>query len=287
MPFEFGTAAEVDATLLARLSHAMRRTGRPVVLVPLGPDVHGGHLALTEAAHRLRGAVTVVAVDGEAALDAEPGTSEIETQTPDLRARLAACGADAVFHLPADDPALSGRTRVLPVDRGLEPVGERARELTRILALLGASQATDVFIGEKDYELLVDVQHAVTDLHLPVHVHGFPTVRMPDGLALSLRNAQVPPEMRERAIALSAALTAGAHVAEDGAEAVLETAGAVLEAAGVTPEYLELRSHLLGEPPAEGDARLLVAARFDEVRLTDNVGVPLGVGFRGLAEQSG
>ena len=41
------------------------------------------------------------------------------------------------------------------------------------------------------------------------------------------------------------------------------------------------------EPPAEGDARLLVAARFGAVRLTDNVGVPLGVGFRGLAEQSG
>ncbi|AIG64687.1 hypothetical protein CATYP_09080 [Corynebacterium atypicum] len=295
MAFEFGAATKVDETRLGQLGHAIRRTGRPVALIVLGTDVHGGHLALLRAASRLRGVVSVVAL----------------RRAPDeeLTKMLASCGADAVY-VPAGAAEAPGgaaapgtaeatsvaatpavptrpRTLVVPEDHGLEPVEERAHELTRIVSLVGVSSASDVFLGEKDFELLIDVQHAVTDLHLGARVHGVPTVRMPDGLALSLRNSRVPEEDRERAVALSAALTAGAHVAEKGADAVVEIAGDVLAAAGVHPEYLELRSHLLGEAPVEGEARLLVAATFGGVRLIDNVGVPVGIGFRGLAERSG
>ena len=84
---------------------------------------------------------------------------------------------------------------------------------------------------------------------------------------------------------MSAALTAGAYAAESGAEKVLEVTGEVLAAAGVEPEYLELRGRDLGEPPAEGDARLFVAATLGGVRLIDSVGLPLGIGFRNLENQ--
>ena len=103
---------------------------------------------------------------------------------------------------------------------------------------------------------------------------------MPDGLALSLRNMDVgicaikpapcPP------------LTAGAHAAEAGAEQVLEVVNTVLDAAGIEPEYVELRGLDLGPAPEIGDARLLVAANIGGVRLTDNVGLPLGIGFRNI-----
>lgn len=269
MAFEFGTAQLVDADVLGQLGGALRRTGRPVALVPLGADLHAGHLALVRAASQVRGAATLVALDGAA----EPQR---------WHDKLAAAGCDAVFSIPDGDPMRRGRTRIFPEDRGLEPVSSRSEALTQIVALINAAQATDVFVGEKDYELLIDLQHAVTDLHLRCAIHGVPTVRTADGLALSLRNTQVATEHREQAIALSAALAAGAHVAEKGAEAVLTISGDVLAAAGVTPEYLELRSGLLAEP-AEGDGRLLVAADFGGVRLIDNVGVPLGIGFRGLA----
>lgn len=129
---------------------------------------------------------------------------------------------------------------------------------------------------------MLRLQQAITDLHLAVKVQGVPTVRMPDGLAMSLRNTEIPVEHREKAVALSAALTAGAHVAERGAQVVLETAQDVLAAAGVQPDYLELRARDFGPAPQEGDARLLVAATFGGVRVIDNVGVPVGIGFRNL-----
>lgn len=103
---------------------------------------------------------------------------------------------------------------------------------------------------------------------------------------MSLRNADVAPEAREQASALSAALTAGAYAAESGAEEVVRVAREVLAAANVEPEYVELRGRDLGEAPAEGDARLFIAATVGGVRLIDNAGVPLGIGFRNL-EQCG
>jgi len=105
---------------------------------------------------------------------------------------------------------------------------------------------------------------------------------MPDGLAISLRNMRVPEADRERALALAAALTAGAHAAEHGAEVVVGTARDVLSAAGVQPDYVELRALDLGAPPERGDARLFVAATFGDVQLKDNVGLPLGIGFKNI-----
>ena len=173
------------------------------------------------------------------------------------------------------------RTQITPPD-GLEDSAELAQALTTHLSLLHAVAPETIIAGEKDYEFLLRLQQAITDLHLDVKVQGVPTVRMPDGLAMSLRNTAIPATDREKALALSAALTAGAHVAERGAEAVLSTAADVLRAAGVQPDYLELRARDFGPAPEEGDARLLVAATFGGVRLVDNVGVPVGIGFRNL-----
>ena len=135
-------------------------------------------------------------------------------------------------------------------------------------------------LGEKDFEVLVATQFAVSGLRMECKLHSVPTVRTPDGLALSNRNARVAVDKRDAALALSAALTAGAHAAEHGKAKVLETARGVLKAAGVEPAYLELRDLAMREAPVEGDARLLAAVDLGGVRLTDNVGLPLGVGFK-------
>lgn len=72
-------------------------------------------------------------------------------------------------------------------------------------------------------------------------------------------------------------------MAEQGPAAVLQTAGSILDAAsGVDVDYLELRGTDLSDTPEDGEARLLVAARVGTTRLIDNVGVPLGTGFKGL-----
>lgn len=264
MSFEFGQATVVDSLERIRmLGSAMRKTGRPVVLVPLGEGVHAGHVSLIRAATLLPRAVVVVTWEG----DEVPATFAQER-------------VDVVWRVCAADLWPTGPRTMVTFDGGLEPT--RATDLTRLVALLGALHPSDVVVGEKDYELTVALRRAIADLHLGVDLHGVPTVRMPDGVAVSRRNAGVAEGEREKALALSAALTAGAHSAEQGAGQVVEVARSVLDAAGVVPEYLELRGLDFGPAPDKGDARLLVAATVGGVRLIDNAGVPLGIGFKNL-----
>lgn len=188
---------------------------------------------------------------------------------------------DAVFNYRDGELWPKGkRTMVSLPDHGMESAESLSEEATRLLTLLNIVGPSDAILGAKDYELLVGVQRMATDLHVPVTLHSVPTVRMPDGLAISLRNAEVAPEAREQALALSAALTAGAHAAEGGKQAILDTCAQVLATAGIHPEYVELRSLGLEEAPEQGDGRLFVAAEIGGVRLLDNVGVPIGIGFK-------
>ncbi|SDR69594.1 pantoate--beta-alanine ligase [Corynebacterium timonense] len=259
--FEPGTAVEVtDPASLATYGRAFRKVGKSVVLVPLGAGLHAGHIQLIRAARSLLGSVVMVTYTGEDS----PEVFAREQVDVVYRGRLDAdaCVSTPLHHL--EDPTAI------------------ARGVARILAAAHACHATDVVLGEKDFELLVAVQRAVSALRMEVRLHSVPTVRTADGVAMSLRNADVPEQYREPALALPAALTAGAHVAERGATAVLEAARSVLDAAGVEPAYLELRSLSFGPAPEEGDARLLGAVDLGGVHLTDNVGVPVGIGFTNL-----
>ena len=258
MSLQMGQATVVsEVDRIRMVGSALRKTGRPVAFVPLTTGVHAGHIALVRAARRIRGAVTVVALQ-------EPRAEDVDL----LRAE----GVDVIWDYTPEKLWPHGRRiTISPRDAadfpaGLEP--DLSGELTLYLTLMMALSPTDVLIGEKDYELLLAIHHAVQDWHLGVRVQGVPAVRMPDGVVMSLRNTRVPEDKREDVAALSAALTAGAHAAEAGADKVREVAAGVLEAAGVEPEYLEVRGRDLGEPPAEGDARLLVAATIGTVSYT-------------------
>lgn len=298
MSFAFGQATHFHLADIARFSRVMQKTGKSLHLVVLGQDIHAGHRVLLRTAQQLGVVVAAVElphVDAADAGDTAPGAQAHETNlgapsrqlNPELMDVLREAGVDAVVPYtrePGEKDSLwpqGLRTQITPPE-GLEDSSALADALTVHLSLLHAVGPDSIIAGEKDYEFLLRLQQAITDLHLAVKVQGVPTVRMPDGLAMSLRNTEIPVEHREKAVALSAALTAGAHVAERGAQAVLETAQDVLAAAGVQPDYLELRARDFGPAPQEGDARLLVAATFGGVRLIDNVGVPVGIGFRNL-----
>ncbi|MGP5298740.1 pantoate--beta-alanine ligase [Corynebacterium variabile] len=277
---------------IGELTRAIRKVGRPVVLVPTMGALHEGHLALVRNAQRIPGALVVVSIfvnplqfgEGED-LDAYPRTLDADV------AKLKAAGVDAVFAPSVREMYPNGpRTTVRP-----GPVGEIlegptrpihfAGMLTVVQKLMHITHCSDAFFGEKDYQQLVLIQQMVTDLNLGVQVHGVPIVREADGLAKSSRNIYLAEAERELALTLSAALTAGAHVAEDGAEAVLSTAQAILASVPeIEVDYLELRGADLGDAPETGDARLLVAAKIGDTRLIDNVGVPVGIGFRNLGD---
>lgn len=257
-----------ELDMISKVGSAFKKTGAPVVLVPLGRGVHAGHIALVRAAKAIRGAVVVVAI-----------TSEDEDDLNALRTE----SVDVIWQYTDDKLWPKGQHLHLAAKQeALEPADELSDALTRNLALIGALAPSDVVVGEKDYELLIALNQAIRDFHIQVRLQGVPTVRMPDGLALSLRNMDVEESERDKASTLSAALTAGAHAAEAGAEQVLDVVNTVLDAAGIEPEYVELRGLDLGPAPEIGDARLLVAANIGGVRLTDNVGLPLGIGFRNI-----
>lgn len=273
MSIQRGQATVVtELDMVSKVGSAFKKTGAPVVLVPLGRGVHAGHIALVRAAKAIRGAVVVVALSS--------------TNDDDLEA-LRKESVDVIWHYSDEKLWPNGQHLVVTSKTsGLEPVDEISDALTRNLALIGALSPSDVVVGEKDYELLIALNQAIRDFHIQVRLQGVPTVRMPDGLALSLRNVEVEESAREQARTLSAALTAGAHAAEAGAEQVLEVVTTVLGAAGIDPEYVELRGLDLGPAPEVGDARLFVAANIGGVRLTDNVGLPLGIGFRNIEAQA-
>jgi pantoate--beta-alanine ligase len=158
--------------------------------------------------------------------------------------------------------------------------------LTVVLKLFQLVQPQVAVFGEKDAQQLALVRRMAGDLDLGVEIAGVPTVRDPDGLAVSSRNSYLSAAERRTALALPRALRAGREAQEAGPEAVLKAAGAVLdEAATAAPplatDYLSLADPGTFTPAGAGytgEALLLAAARVGSTRLIDNVQLVLGGG---------
>jgi len=280
-------AVHHDAAELNKTCRALRATGRQVVLVPTMGALHAGHLELVRHAKRVPASVVVVVSifvnplqfgAGED-LDAYPRTLDRDVEL------LRELGVPLVFAPSVQMMYPSGgggRTTVQAGPLGAELEGASrpthfAGMLTIVAKLFAIVAPQVAYFGEKDYQQLTLIRQMATDLNLDVRVVGVPTVREADGLALSSRNVYLQPEQRRAAVALSAALVAGAHAAKGGIEATLQAARTVLETEpAVDVDYLEVRDLQLGPAPNNGDGRLLVAARVGATRLLDNVGVSLG-----------
>jgi pantoate--beta-alanine ligase len=290
-----GLTVHDDPAALFAVTRALRRTGRPVVLVPTMGALHAGHRALIRAARATPGASTVVSIFVNP-LQFGP-QEDLDRYPRSVDADLAMCreeGVELVFAPGVDAmyPAESDTT-VVPGPLGAELEGASrpghfAGVLTVVATLFGIVGPDRAFFGEKDYQQLVLVQRMARDLWLGVQVVGVPTVREPDGLALSTRNNYLDAEARAAAVALSAALAAGSHAAVHGPDAVLTAASEVLAAQpALVVDYLALRDPWLGSTAAQGAARLLVAARVGTTRLIDNVGLELGVVAHHLTRRGG
>jgi pantoate--beta-alanine ligase len=272
---------------LLSASDAARAEGRTVGLVPTMGALHEGHRALMARA-RAECDLAVVSIfvnptqfDDPDDLAAYPRDEERDLRTAE---RL---GLDLAF-VPSVEAMYPGGEPVVTVDPG--SLGERfegARRpghfrgvLTVVAKLFHAVGPCRAYFGEKDAQQLFLVRRMVRDLGFPVEVVPCPTVREPDGLAMSSRNRRLPPEQREAAGCLFLALAEAAELARGGerdvgklvavmAREIGATSEARLDYAAVVDEqtFEEVRS--LDRP-----ARALVAARFGEVRLIDNLLLP-------------
>jgi len=264
-----------------------RAAGRSIALVPTMGAFHDGHVALMrDALERCDEVIVSLYVNpaqfGESAdLAAYPRT---EHEDAAIAREL---GVDALF-APADAEMYpDGFATTVTVGR-LSEVLEGAERgpghfaaVCTVVCKLFAIVAPDVaFFGQKDAQQVVVIRRMVRDLNLPVELATVPTVREPDGLALSSRNARLGPADRERATALHAGLEAARAALYDGERdpRAVEAAGiAAMAAAGVTPEYFSLVDPDTLEPVSAGARRVLVvvAARVGPARLIDNLPLDL------------
>jgi pantoate--beta-alanine ligase len=143
--------------------------------------------------------------------------------------------------------------------------------VNKLLNIVGPDVA---YFGQKDAQQVAVVKRMVRDLDMPVRIEVLPTVREPDGLALSSRNVRLSPDDRARALGLSRALRAAGEAVADGERDVerIRTA-ARAELGDLEPEYLALVDPLTFAPQHTVSARTLVAvaAQVGPVRLIDNI----------------
>ncbi|GAB7049611.1 pantoate--beta-alanine ligase [Catenuloplanes indicus] len=271
------TVADLDAA-------RVKMTGRVAVVMTMGA-LHDGHESLMRAAReRADHLIVTIFVNPlqfgpNEDLDRYPRTLESDLEV------CARAGADLVFAPSAREMYPDGppQVRLNPGPLGEELEGASRPGffhgvLTVVLKLLQLTRPDLTFFGEKDYQQLTLVTRMTRDLNVPVEVVGVPTVREPDGLALSSRNRYLSVPERTAALALSAGLRAGADTAAGGgsADQALAAAHARIEAEpGVDLDYLVLLAPDLGPAPAHGPARLLVAARVGTTRLIDNIPIEL------------
>jgi pantoate--beta-alanine ligase len=261
------------------------RANRPVVLVPTMGALHEGHAALIRCARKLAGRKGSVAVS----VFVNPiqfGPKEDFAKYPRSWARdLKTCrawGADLVFRpsveqMYRDDRSVfveeSSLSRYLC---GASRPGH-FRGVCTVVAKLFLILRPDIAIfGEKDWQQLAIIRRMVRDLDFPVRIVGHPTVREPDGLAMSSRNDYLTSEERAVAPGIYAALRMAAEAKRAGD--ILKAGRRMIEQIpGVKIDYLELVDAETVEPTRKfsGPTRLAVAVFLGKARLIDNIAVPV------------
>ncbi|MCL2427645.1 MAG: pantoate--beta-alanine ligase [Alphaproteobacteria bacterium] len=269
------------ADLACHLSALGEREAR--ALVPTMGALHGGHCALVEVAAGTGAAVVAsVFVNPLQFAPGEDLARYPRDEAADLAA-LAQSGCDLAW-LPsvaemyaADDATTVEVAGPAEHWEGEHRPGHFRGVATVVAKLFGQIRPDLAVFGEKDWQQLQVLRRMVADLWLPVRIVGVPTVREPDGLALSSRNRFLTAEERSRAPQLYAALTeaAGRLAAGEAASAPLQSARERLRGAGFGTDYLALVDGPTLQPLAEArtGARLIAAARLGSVRLLDNVAV--------------
>jgi len=280
-----GTIAEIRAAVAAA-----RQSAQSIALVPTMGALHAGHYSLIDAAAGPgRFVVVSIFVNPIQFGPSEDLASYPRTPEADL-AGCVAHGAAAVF-MPAvaemyprpcrtvvDVPAL-GRTLC-----GASRPGHFAGVCTVVAKLLNIVQPDAAYFGAKDFQQATILRRMAADLNIPTDVVVCPTVREPDGLAMSSRNAYLTARQRSQAPALRRSLEMAAEMIRRDrppARAVVEAIVAFL--ASQTPEgvtdYVEIVDPTELSPVESTDASVLVAlaVRFGRARLIDNILVDAGL----------
>ena len=266
---------------------AVRLSGRTVGIVPTMGALHAGHRSLIERAAAECDVVAVsVFVNPTQFGDPSDLANYPRTLDADLEA-IAASGGGLVFapsvaEMYPDPPGVASTSVTVPALsarwEGSSRPGHFDGVATVVVKLFSAAGRCRAYFGEKDFQQLALVTRLARDLALPTRVVGCPTVRDPDGLALSSRNARLDADQRRAALALWRSLRAGADRWAGGAEPSEVEASMAREASRELLVDLDYAALVTADDlePVRGRAtsrplRLIVAATVGPVRLIDNL----------------
>ncbi len=264
-----------------------RRDGKTTGLIPTMGAMHKGHVSLIDAARKRCDFVAVTIFVNPTQF--EPG-ADLGAYPRRPKADLAACesaGTDMVFSpevsvIYPDDQSTT--VHVPGVTEGLcgaRRPGHFDGVATIVAKLLNIVPADVAFFGEKDYQQLALIRRMVRDLNIPTEIVGCPTIREPDGLACSTRNAYLSKRERGQAACLSRALFAAVDRIRTGQRDARKITAAIrdeiLAAGPAEIEYVDVvdASSLEILDKIDRPARICLAVRIGSCRLIDNVGVEL------------
>ncbi|MBA3538325.1 MAG: pantoate--beta-alanine ligase [Deltaproteobacteria bacterium] len=271
-----------DPTAMRARVEDLRRDGRRIAVVPTMGALHEGHLALLRAARACADVVILtIFVNPTQFGPAEDLTRYPRDEAGDL-AKARTCGIDLAFCPDAAAMYPPGAQTFVEVRELQQPLcgprrpGHFAGVATIVTKLFNITRPHVAVFGEKDYQQLAIVRRMVRDLDLGIEILGVPIVREADGLAMSSRNAYLPPEDRAAALALSAGLAvaeAAFSAGERSTVALVAAARAPLDATSrIRVDYVELRDadDLADIERVERPAVLAIAAFLGATRLIDN-----------------
>ena len=269
---------------LRRAVAALRADGATIALVPTMGALHAGHMALVDAA-RATGAKVVASIfvnpkqfGPNEDLSRYPRPAEAD------KALLIAHDCDLLWMPGVEDMYPAGfatNVSVSGVSEGLDGAarpGHFDGVATVVGKLFNQVRPDAAFFGEKDFQQLAVIRRMVADLDFGLEIVGVPTVREPDGLALSSRNAYLSRDERSRAVALPLALKAARDSILSGAAvatALRDAKQALIDAGFLRIDYLALVDASTLEPldAPKGEMRLIAAAVIGTTRLIDNLPV--------------
>lgn len=259
-----------------------RRAGASIGLVPTMGAFHEGHLSLMRRAREQCDRVVVSLFVNPAQFNEQADLDGYPRHECRDAALAAAAGVDVLFAPPVEQIYPPGFATTVSIAGLTEPMegAHRGRGhfdgVATVVTKLFTIVAPDVaYFGQKDAQQVAVIRQLVRDLNLPVRIEACPTVREPDGLAMSSRNVRLSGPERERATALHRALAAARESVATGERdvaAVRAAAIAVLAASGIEAEYFELvaADTLVPVRRIDGEVLALVAAHVGATRLIDN-----------------
>jgi pantoate--beta-alanine ligase len=262
---------------------AWKQAGLEIGLVPTMGALHAGHDALVARARRDNQRVIVSIFVNPRQFGPSEDLSRYPRPFEADRERLERLGVDAIFHPSVEQiypPAFKTAVNPGPLGEVLEGKsrpGHFAGVLTVVLKLFNLTQPKRAYFGQKDFQQVVLVRQLVRDLGLPVRIVTVPTVREPDGLAMSSRNAYLDAEQRRIAPVVHHALEAAvAHFrkGETDPKALKGIATDILSRApGLIVDYVSVVDEMTLSAPDQvrPGSVLVTAVKLGSTRLIDNV----------------